>query len=75
MARDWLGTLQPDGDLLNVHATFGPGGKGYAATIDGLRVDPYRGVPWVRAAAGEIIGYERGVRLTLNSEALKVGIA
>ena len=74
-ARDWLGALQPHGDLLNVHAMIRPRGMDYAATFDGLRLDPYRGVPWVRDAAGEIVGYERGARLTLNSEALRMGIA
>ena len=74
-AHDWLGALKPDGELLNVHAMFGPEGMGYAATFDALRTDSYRGVPWVRDAVGEIIGYERGAQLTLNSEALQVGIA
>ena len=74
-ARDWLGALKPDGELLNVHAMYGPEGMGYAATFDALRTDSYRGVPWVRDAVGEIIGYEQGARMTLNSEALQVGIA
>ena len=74
-ARAWLGALKPGGDLLNVHALFGPDGVGYAATFDGLRLDPYKGVPWLRDAAGEIIGYERGARVALNSDALRVGFA
>ena len=73
--RDWLGALKPDGDLLNVHAMFGAEGMGYAATFDALRADSYRGVPWVRDAAGEVVGYENGALVTLNSEALRVGIA
>ena len=74
-ARDWLDALQPDGELLNVHALYGPEGMGFAATFDALRTDSYRGVPWVRDAVGEIIGYEKGALMTLNSEALQVGIA
>ena len=74
-ARDWLDALQPDGELLNVHALYGPEGMGFAATFDALRTDSYRGVPWVRDAVGEIIGYEKGALMTLNSEALQVEIA
>ena len=74
-ARNWLGALRPGGELLNVRALIGAGRIGYAATIDGLRLDAHRGVPWVRDAAGKVIGYERGARLTLNSEALRVGVA
>ena len=73
--RDWLGALQPEGELLNVRVALGRDGIGYAATFAGLGVEAYRGVPWVREAEGEIVGYDQGALLTLNSEALRVGIA
>lgn len=73
-ARNWIAATRPGGNLLNLHARVGTEGVGYAATIDDLRLDSYRGVPWVRDANGEIVGYERGVRLALNSEAMRVGI-
>ena len=75
VAHRWLAALKPKGSLLNVHAGFGPQGLGYAATFDALSLDPYKGVPWVRQAAGEILGFENAVRLTLNSESLGVQIA
>ena len=74
-ARAWLAALRPGGELLNVHTAVGPEGLSYAATFDALRLDPHRGVPWVRDAMGEIVGYERAALLTLNSEAMRVGIA
>ena len=74
-ASAWLAALDPGGKLLNVHASLGPDGLGYAATLDDLRLNPYRGVPWVREAAGELIGHAWGARLTLNSEALPIQFA
>ncbi len=74
VARRWLGGVRPDGKLFNVHALVGPEGIGYAATFDELQLDPHRGIPWVRNAVGKFIGHERGARLTLNSETMRVGI-
>ena len=74
-AARWLAALKPGGALLNVHAGFHDQGLGYAATFGGLRLDAYKGVPWVREADGEIIGYDRGALLTLNSEALRAQVA
>ncbi len=74
-AREWIAATAPGGNLLNLHVRVDSDGVGYAATVDGLRLDAHRGVPWVRGADGEIIGYERGLRLALNSEALQVNIS
>ena len=71
----WLAALQPKGNLLNVHAAFGPQGLGYAATFDALGLDSYKGVPWIRQAGGEILGFQSGARVTLNSESAGVQIA
>ncbi len=74
-AAHWLAALRPGGRLLNVRAGFDGRGLGYAATFDGLRLDPYRGVPWVREAGGEVVGYDSAALVTLNSEAVRVRFA
>ena len=74
-ASAWLAALDPGGKLLNVHASLGPDGIGYAATLDGLRLNSHRGVPWVREVAGELIGHAWSARLTLNSEVLPIQFA
>ena len=71
----WLTALRPGGNLLNVHAGFGPDGFGYAATFDALSLDSYKGVPWIRQAGGEILGFASGARVTLNSESVGVQFA
>ena len=74
-AGRWLAALQPRGNLLNVRARVEPGNVAYAATLEDLSVESHRGVPWLRQAAGEIVGYGQGARLTLNGEALRIGLA
>ena len=74
-ASEWLAAMAPGGRLLNLHASLGPQGVGYAATLDGLRLNPYRGVPWVRALGGELIGHSWGARLAFNAETLPIQFA
>ncbi len=71
----WLAAMQPRGDLSNAYARLESGRFAYAATLDALSVEAHRGIPWLRAASGEILGDGKGVRLALDSEVLGVGIA
>ncbi len=69
-ARRWLSALKLQAEALNVRGYYRlpTGESGFAATLAGLDVDGYRGAPFVRGAAGELLGHARGLELKLKSE-------
>lgn len=71
-AERWLGGLNIGGNAHNVRARYGFDGSGlaYALTLDALAMDGFKGVPMVRGAAGELIGYGRGLQFNLNAQGL-----
>ena len=75
VAHRWLDALQVKGRAHNVRANVAPDGLSYAATLDGIELEFYKGVPRVRHAAGEIFGFERGAALSVNAETLDVHFA
>src|SRR5690606_5892537 len=66
--------LNPKGTARNIRIDFGLQGSGlsYALTLDGLSLDGFKGVPMVRHAAGELLGYERGLQFDLNAQEMTV---
>ncbi|MCZ6618496.1 MAG: DUF3971 domain-containing protein [Gammaproteobacteria bacterium] len=73
-AERWLGALNLEAEAFNVRGYVRPASMefGYAATLTGINLDAYRGVPMVRGAAGEIFGHTRGVQLNLKADDLVV---
>jgi len=71
-AERWLGGLNIRGSAYNVRARYGFDGSGfaYALTLDALALDAFKGVPMMRGAAGELIGYGRGLQFNLNAQEL-----
>ena len=71
-AERWLGALNLSAEALNVHAYVRPASMefGYAATLTGINLDNYRGVPMIRGAGGEIIGHIWGAQLNLKADDL-----
>ncbi|MEZ5558760.1 MAG: AsmA-like C-terminal region-containing protein [Pseudomonadales bacterium] len=71
-AASWVRALAIEGRAHNLRGYYRPGSKdfGYAATLDGLNLEGYKGIPWVRGVAGELIGYAHGMQLNVNAEAL-----
>lgn len=68
----WLRALNADATALNVRARVEwPELKvGFAASLADLDLDGYRGAPYMRGGAGELIGFRRGVQFSLNSQNL-----
>ena len=72
-AERWLGGLNVRGRAHNVRAFYAvDGGIGYALTVDGLALDGFKGVPMVRNASGELLGYRRGLQLHLNAQDMDI---
>jgi uncharacterized protein (TIGR02099 family) len=71
-AERWLGGLNIRGSAHNVRGRYGFDGSGlaYALTLDEVALDGFKGVPMLRGAAGELIGYGRGLQFNLNAEEL-----
>lgn len=74
-AASWLTGAQPRGQLRNLHFGIFKAGIAYAATLDGVQLAAHRGLPMLDAADGALIGYERGLSLTLNSEVVDAQFA
>lgn len=70
----WLSALNVRATALNVHAfvRFPDLLTGYVATVRDVSLDGYNGAPWVRGAAGELLGANRVIQLNLNSQDLGV---
>jgi uncharacterized protein YhdP len=68
--QEWLEALQIDGRARNVraHVRFADAAIGYAMRLDDLRLEAYKGVPGVRGASGDLLGFERGAQLNLNAQ-------
>ncbi len=74
-AASWLTGTRPRGQLRNLHFGVSGAGIAYAATLDGVQLAAHRGLPMLNAADGSLIGYERGLSLALNSEAVDAQFA
>lgn len=61
VASRWLEALGIDAAVTDLRAFFDPssGRVGYRFDVADLAMDDYRGVPWVRGAAGTLHGYTR----------------
>ncbi|MGE0625239.1 MAG: YhdP family protein [Pseudomonadales bacterium] len=70
----WLNGLNVRATALNVHAyvRFPDLLTGYLATVRDVSLDGYNGAPWIRGAAGELLGANRTIRLSLNADDLGV---
>ena len=66
----WLRELNVDATALNVRGRLDwPSGEiSFAATLADLELDGYKGAPYMRGGAGELIGYRHGVQFSLNSQ-------
>ncbi len=73
-AGRWLQALQLDGKALNVrgYARLAPLQIGYAATIQDLNLNGYRGSPYIRGGAGEFMGHLRGAQMQLNAQSMDI---
>ena len=71
-AGRWLQALELDGEALNVrgYARLAPLQIGYAATIQDLNLNGYRGSPYIRGGAGEFMGHLRGAQMQLNARSM-----
>ena len=50
-------------------------GAAFSASFDGVQTTAHRGVPMLHDASGALIGHERGLLATLNSESMLVHLA
>jgi uncharacterized protein YhdP len=68
--RRWLSALKLQAEALNVRGYYRmpTGESGFAATLAGVDLDGYRGAPFMRGAAGELLGHAHGLELKLKSE-------
>ena len=78
----WIEGANPRGILRNVHLAYGAegaangaDGAAYSASFDGLQTAAHRGLPLLRDASGALVGYQRGLLATLNSESMQVHFA
>ncbi|MCY3639433.1 MAG: DUF3971 domain-containing protein [Gammaproteobacteria bacterium] len=71
----WIMGADARGILRNVHLAYGAESAAYSATFDGLRTASHRGLPMLRDASGALIGHQRGLLATLNSESMQVHFA
>ncbi len=68
-AERWLKNLNVRGQAHNLRAFYRfSGDLGYALTLDGLAIDPFKGVPAVANAGGELFGFGQGLQLNLNAQ-------
>ncbi|MDA1076463.1 MAG: DUF3971 domain-containing protein, partial [Proteobacteria bacterium] len=68
-ADRWLGALNLTGELNNIHGLVNLQGQAsYAASLSDFSMGDYRGAPRLRNVAGELIGYEAGAQVAINSE-------
>ena len=74
-ASGWLAGANPKGHLRNVHVRLSAEGMAYAATLDGVATSAHRGVPMLAGIDGALLGYERGLVLALNAEAVQAHFA
>ena len=74
-ASSWLAGANPKGHLRNVHLRLSTEGMAYAATLDGVATSAHRGVPMLAGIDGTLLGYERGLVLALNAEAVQAHFA
>ena len=73
--RAWIVGADARGVLRNVHLAYGEGGFAYGASFEGLQTEAHRGLPMLREGDGTLVGYERGLIATLNSESMQVHLA
>jgi uncharacterized protein (TIGR02099 family) len=73
-AERWLGELNLRGTARNVRLGYGFDGAGlrYALTLDRVAMDGYKGIPTVVNAGGELFGFEQGLQINLNAQALEI---
>lgn len=66
----WLNALNAEASALNVHAfvRFPSLDVGYTATVQGVNLDGYNGSPWIRGAAGQLLGANQMLQLALNAD-------
>ncbi|NIP13593.1 MAG: hypothetical protein GWM88_02150 [Pseudomonadales bacterium] len=66
----WLRALDLQAEALNVRGYYRlpTGESGFAATLADIDLDGYRGAPFMRGAAGELLGHARGLELKLKGE-------
>ncbi len=81
-AAAWIKGADAHGILRNVHfsysakgAAYGAEGAAYSASFDGLGTAAHRGLPMLRDASGALVGHQRGLLATLNSESMQVHFA
>ncbi|MFV2089408.1 MAG: YhdP family protein, partial [Pseudomonadales bacterium] len=72
VAYRWLNGMSLEATALNVHGflnlpTFD---FGYSATVRDVALDGYKGAPWIRGGAGELLGSNRSVQLQINADDL-----
>jgi uncharacterized protein YhdP len=70
----WLSALRVRAIALNVHGfvRIPSFETGLSATVRDVSLDGYNGAPWIRGGAGELLGANRSVQLTLNAQDLSV---
>ena len=74
-ASSWLAGANPKGRLRNLHVRLSADGMAYAATLDGVATSAHRGLPMLAGVDGALLGYERGLVLALNAEAVQAHFA
>ena len=74
-AASWLAGADPTGRLRNLHVRLSADGMAYAATLDGVATSAHRGLPMLAGVDGALLGYERGLVLALNAEAVQAHFA
>jgi uncharacterized protein YhdP len=70
----WLDALRVQAVALNVHGFvhFPDLETGFSATVRDVSLDGYNGAPWIRGGAGELLGANRAIQLSINATDLGV---
>ena len=74
-AAAWINGADARGVLRNVHFAYSAEGAAYSASFDGLQSAAHRGLPMLRDASGALVGHQRGLLATLNSDSMQVHLA
>lgn len=66
----WLGDLNVRAQALNLrgYLRLPTGEIGYAGTLTGIELDGFRGVPFMRGGAGELLGFAQGAQFKLKGQ-------
>ena len=74
VAGRWLQAIDLQATAMNVRSYLrvSTGEVGFAATVRDVSLEAYRGSPWIRGGAGEVLGHRHGMLAQVNASELDV---